>query len=586
MSKFSGNWFDKIFNKGAKSEPKPNPSVKPLFPPKKSRQYKTQYKIGDLIHQKYRVGNILGKGGFGIVYLVYSQEMKGYYALKTIRDEILIDQNFRKRFHKEASVWIDLGRHPYIVHAYVVDEMEKQLYIVMEYIDPPNKKGLNSLNKYLHEEPPDLMQSLRWAIQICYGMEYAYSKGIRAHRDLKPSNIMISREKKAKITDFGLVGVVGAIPESNSRIMNTHADKKRLTMQTEIGAGFGTPTHMAPEQFINAANCDERSDIYSFGIVLYQMASGGQIPFPLLTHVIDSNHKLPNLWQAMQKLHNEAPILKINSPLFPIIQQCLEKLPLNRYPTFRDLRKDFESLLSRYSGEVIPTPRLKKLTAWEWSNKGVSLGNLNRHEEAIRCFNKALELKLNHENVWVNKAASLIKLGNYQEAIQCCDKALELDPKNVLAWSNKGNSFNYLIKYKEAIQCCEKALELDPNYIGAWINKSVSLRSLKRHEEAIQCDDKALELDPRSVMAWTSKGTSYLNLACYEKAINCFDKAIKFNPHHIDAWYNKAVAERKLGHSKEAAYSYRKFLSLAPLHYAKQIAYAQKHLKNLEAFNL
>jgi len=152
------------------------------------------YKKGDFIGQKYEVYGVLGVGGFGIVYLVYSIDSQGtgaVYALKTFRDEYLADQKERKRFHQEASVWVELGRHPYLVRANFVLEVTGRLYIGMEYI-APNEQGLNSLEGYLQQRPPDLAQSLRWAIQVCHGMEYACSKGVRAHRDLKPANILIS----------------------------------------------------------------------------------------------------------------------------------------------------------------------------------------------------------------------------------------------------------------------------------------------------------------------------------------------------------------------------------------------------------
>jgi len=167
------------------------------------------YKKGDLIGQKYEVYGVLGRGGFGIVYLVYSHETGDVYALKTFRDEYFQDGEIRELFRREANVWVHLERHPYIVRAYFVDEVEGRLYIAMEYI-APNKQGLNSLEGYLERQPPDLAQSLRWTIQFCHGMEYAYSKGVRCHRDIKPDNIMISTDKTVKISDFGLAGVHGA----------------------------------------------------------------------------------------------------------------------------------------------------------------------------------------------------------------------------------------------------------------------------------------------------------------------------------------------------------------------------------------
>jgi serine/threonine protein kinase len=254
MGGFSGSQFRRFPSKGSQEGPKKATDVTTKPTPQQDLIPGSTYKKGDFIGQKFEV--------HGVVYLVYSREFHQVFALKTFKDEFLANQEVRKRFHKEASVWVELGRHPYLVRANFVEEVNGRFYIVMEYI-APNKEGLNSLEGYLLHRPPDLAQSLRWAIQICHGMEYAYSKGVRAHRDLKPANIMISQDKTAMITDFGLTSVISESPAMNDTGFGS------LPGQTMAGSVFGTPTHMAPEQFENATGCDERSDIYSFGVILY-----------------------------------------------------------------------------------------------------------------------------------------------------------------------------------------------------------------------------------------------------------------------------------------------------------------------------
>ena len=554
MGGSSGNSFGRLSKKDSQPEPKQEPGAATKPTPKNDLQPGAPYKKGDVIGQNYEVYGVLGKGGFGVVYLVYSHENGGVYALKTFRDEFLADQEVRKRFHKEASVWEELGFHPYLVRANAVEKMAGRLYIAMEFI-APNEEGLNSLEGYLQRRPPDLAQSLRWAIQVCHGMEYATSKGVHAHRDLKPANIMISQDKTARITDFGLAGVVSELPVMRASGLGAQPGRIGPSGQTMPGAGFGTPTHMAPEQFDNAAGCDERSDIYSFGIVLYQMAAGGRLPFPV---------PIGADWQGMRQLHRESPVPRLDSPLFPVIQRCLEKARGKRYQSFKDVRKDLEPLLQHQTGEVIIPPQLKELEAPEWGNKGVSLNSLSRYEEAIQCFDKSLELDPRFGAAWNNKGNSLGSLGRHEEAIHCYDKALELDPCHAVAWNNKGVSLSSLGRHEEAIRCYDQALELDPRYVDAWNNKGNRLDSLSRHEEALRCYDQALELDPRYVNAWYNKGNSLASQSRHEAAIHCYDQALSLDPSHVGTWFNKSNSLASLGHHEEAIRCYDQALELDP----------------------
>ena len=212
------------------------------------------------------------------------------HALKTLRDEYLKDSETRELFRREARVWVGLDRHPNIVRAEFITELSGRLYIGMEYVEPGDQ-GRNSLAGYLATQPPDMAQALRWSIQFCHGMEYARSRGIRCHRDVKPENIMITRDRTVKITDFGFAGVIEHVRAGSS------FPQRRRSVQR---SGFGTPAYMPPEQFRNASRCDERSDIYSFGIVMFQMASRGRFPFALR-----GRHSGKNYWNDMHRLHAE-----------------------------------------------------------------------------------------------------------------------------------------------------------------------------------------------------------------------------------------------------------------------------------------
>jgi serine/threonine protein kinase len=549
--------------------------------PEEEKPHPISHKQRDFIGKDFEVYDVLGVGGFGVVYLVYSHETKSVYALKTFRDEYLEDAQTRDRFRKEAKVWIDLDRHPYIVRAYLVGEISGRLFIGLEYI-AKDEHGLNSLEGYLRDNPPDLAQSLRWGIQFCHGMEYAYSKGIRAHRDIKPANIMISQDKTIKISDFGLAGVIGTSKAMSGIKLGIQKGRVGLSCQTMEGTSFGTPTHMPPEQFTNAASCDERSDIYSFGIVLYQMATRGKLPFLATLPRDNSEEESKRFWAEMYLLHSKAPLPKVNSPLFPITQRCLEKESHRRYRSFKELCLDLEKLLKRETGEVLNPPELKELEAWEWSNKGFSLSSLGRFDEALTCCNKALEIAPQLTKTWSCKGDILRNLGRFDEALTCCNKALEIDPQYTKTWSCKGDILINLDRFDEAILCYDKALEIDPRDTIALNNKAVSLKSLDRFDEAILCCNKALEIYQSEAAAWSNKGDCLVGLGRFDEAIPCYNKVLEIDQSKPLTWFKKALVEKQIHRGQDAIHSFQQFIEHAHGQYLAEVDHARQQLLELE----
>ena len=199
---------------------------------------------------KFRVVEQLGEGVFGRVYLVDALSTGSVYALKTIRDELLPDPRAREVFRRDAQIWVTLERHSWLARAFHAGEIEGRLFLAMEYV-APDEEGLRSLEDRLRRSPPDPAQSLRWAVQFCQGMEHACARGARCHGNIKPANILIGQDHAVRISDFGTAGL-------------------RLATARAGDGTVGTPTHMAPEQFGNSARGDERSDVYGFGIVLFE----------------------------------------------------------------------------------------------------------------------------------------------------------------------------------------------------------------------------------------------------------------------------------------------------------------------------
>lgn len=218
------NLFGNLFNGGKRAglerldlaganpvdRPRPEPRSMEIAAVKEQRAPEAAYKKGDSIGGKYEVHRLLGRGGFGEVYLVYSHEGQSVYALKTFRQEFFADVKLKAAFKREALLWLNLESHPFIVCVRRVEEFFGRLFVVMDYI-APDERGRVTLADHLacSRGPLDTDRALAWAIQFCYGMEHAQQCGIKCHRDIKPANILIGPpargyDRTLLITDFGL----------------------------------------------------------------------------------------------------------------------------------------------------------------------------------------------------------------------------------------------------------------------------------------------------------------------------------------------------------------------------------------------
>jgi len=199
----------------------------------------------------YRILEKIGEGGMGIVYKAHDTSLDRDVALKFLPLYLTSDSNEKERFHHEARAASALS-HPNITTIYEIGEHEGQLFIAMEYVEG------RTLKQLVESEPPSVKKALEIAIQVGEGLAAAHEKGI-VHRDIKGENVMLTPKGQAKIMDFGLAKVKGA------------------TKLTKAGSTLGTAAYMSPEQ-AEGEEVDHRSDIFSFGIVLYELLTG-KLPF-------------------------------------------------------------------------------------------------------------------------------------------------------------------------------------------------------------------------------------------------------------------------------------------------------------------
>jgi len=560
-------------------------------------------RVGDWIADRYEIFDI-HTGGMGVVYVVYDHQGSSgqrVLALKSLRDEFLRDRRSIARFTTECNAWIRLDRHPNIVRAFSVQELEGKPHAVLELVTG------GDLRRWIGTPRLDLRQALRFGIQFCLGMEHAIQKGLHCHRDIKPENLLVSDGGTLKITDFGLAKVrdeASLSGESDSEPIPLVGQEETLPLGppagpapggprrgypapdphlgetidhvpgggyadevpiypaalapapdwrpvapgepgsslptqnydpgdapgrhgagsgalegiplasapgpgagaglaaagpgrggiTRVGVMLGTGPYMAPEQFRDAKAVDLRADIYSFGIVLFEMIAGHR-PF-----LADTYEKL-----ARQHEKAEPPSIvrhvpnrysRIARPLDRIVQRCLAKQAAKRFASYFELRRALDRCLWHIAREKIAPPTEVELEAWELTNKGVSLGVLGRHDEERSGYEAAIRVKPDYAAAWFNQAAALGDSGHPEEAVEFADVALHLNPRSVPALMNKALALSALGRPDQALGLFSTAAHLQPRDPEVWYGRAFVLLSLGNIEGAKSALDQALRLRP------------------------------------------------------------------------------------------
>ena len=256
--------------------------------------------------------SLIGRGGMGAVYKAVQPKLGRTVALKVLPDELAAEPGFEERFLREGRALASLS-HPHILTVYDFGALDGCYYLITEYVDGVNLRELMALGQLSPAE------ALRITPQICDALQFAHLHGI-VHRDVKPENILVDTEGKVHIADFGLAKLVGV--ESSPA----------LTGASQV---LGTPHYMAPEQWRGSAAVDHRADIFSLGVVLYEMLTG-QLPLG----------------------HYDPPSTHRGVPpgLDRVVQRTLAQQPENRYQNVRDVRSDVE-LQARSLGQRAPRHR-------------------------------------------------------------------------------------------------------------------------------------------------------------------------------------------------------------------------------------
>jgi Tol biopolymer transport system component len=311
----------------------PNPHPKPLWfiirPP---MNLASGTKLGP-----YEVVSLLGAGGMGEVYRARDSRLRREVAIKVLPQALSLDADRMRRFEQEALATAALN-HPNILAVFDIGTSDGSPYVVSELLEG------ETLRERLRSGSIPTRKALDYALQIAHGLAAAHEKGI-IHRDLKPDNLFITKDGRVKILDFGLAKLTQADPGSSS-----HTSMPTATHGTEAGVVMGTAGYMSPEQ-VRGIALDARSDIFSFGAILYEMLSGkrafhGDTPADTMSAIL--KEEPPELNETNR---NVSPALE------RIVQHCLEKNPEARFHSASDIAFDLEHLsgVSGSTARLAPT---------------------------------------------------------------------------------------------------------------------------------------------------------------------------------------------------------------------------------------
>ncbi len=292
---------------------------------------------------KYRIVARLGRGGMAEVYKAYQPGLDRYVALKVLHSYLADDADFIGRFEREARAVANL-RHPNIVQVFDFDVQDDMYYMAMEFVDGPTLKA-ELQERSRKGQNFSVMESARIMVALCDAIDYAHRHGM-VHRDLKPANFILNKDGQVLVLDFGIAKIVGA------------------TQYTVTGAVAGTPAYMSPEQG-QGQRGDARSDIYSLGVVLYEMVTG-RVPFDADTPFA----------VIMKHISDPLPMPRSINPDLPeavetVILKALAKNPDDRFQSALDFSNALrdavglsvqDTLIRNPVHTIAPVPKVKELS--------------------------------------------------------------------------------------------------------------------------------------------------------------------------------------------------------------------------------
>ena len=526
---------------------------------------------------RYRILSLLGEGGMGEVYLAEDTKLHRRVAIKFLPGDSNANEQAKRRLLREAQAAAKLD-HPNICAVHEVAEESGRSFIVMPYVEG---ETLDNRNK---RKPFELSEALTLSVQVADALAEAHTQGI-IHRDIKPSNIMITPRGQAKVMDFGLAKLAGPPTAIN-------AEASTQAFLTTPGTIIGTVPYMSPEQ-VHGQPIDARTDIFSFGVVLYEILTGQQL-FAAKTPAGTISAILTKEPEPLSDYLQACP-----QELQRIVNKCLEKDCERRYPTMREVANDLEivrhecasaSTQRRFTEEAKTQPRRIETAASELRpaltqrlltrQRVIGLGIivlLIAVVSVYAVFFRSSQTLSTGSVTSINSPAydlymrGKVKVGSEGRedngaAIKLLEQAVAADPNFAPAYAELARAYHIKAFYfasaddrkklsEDAEVNVEKALALRPDLAEGHFARGLILWTNANrfpHEQTVQSYKRAIALNPNLDEAHHQLGLVYLHIGLLDKGWDEIQKALTINPSNTMARFRLGVTKLYRGDYEDA----------------------------------
>lgn len=514
-----------------------------------------EYAVGDVIEQRYDIESVR-RGYMGVVYIAYDRQRKQRVVLKTFQNKYLWDDEAIARFGAEAELWMRLGSHANIVRALDLRTFLGKPHVVAEYV---HGGPLRALVGHLK-----LQEAVEYAIQICWGMQYAVDQAAVLHRDLKPDNILVTLDGQVKVTDFGLSRLLPTWQWAE-HLRDHRSAAMRMRAAPPAEALDGTLPYMAPELFEGAGTAGVWTDIYAFGVTLYELLTG-KLPFDSMS---DSSLIRMHLTQPPRDPRQIKP--GVHPHVVPVVMKCLAKRPSERYQSFREAEHDLQELHKELFGSYYDPvwPEDNREESERWNEQGLAHMKLGEHSDAVRCFNYAAELDRGRADCWINLAQARLNLWQYHEALMAVEEGLRRAvSRNEFGqlYAARGEVFLTMGMPDRALPAIDSGLSYTPRAPRLWIDKAVLLQRAGMLREAQECVERALGFDQLDPQAHRLLGDIQRDQGRHRRAAAAYRESLKLDPRAADTWARYGASLLRADRPKEALTAFDMALKLDPEH--------------------